>query len=112
MNSSLKRAAIIAVACATLGGAGFAIAQDDSNNVPGQESAGQYVASTGLTAKVKAALMANSDVKSLDISVSSYKDTVQLCGFVDDRTQISKAVALAKGVDGVKTVKNCLTIKH
>jgi hyperosmotically inducible protein len=111
MKNLLKQVALVAAACVTLGIANIAIAQDDSNT-PGQESAGQYLASSGLTAKVKAKLMADSEVKSLDISVASYKSTVQLCGFVDDRTQIKRAVDLAKSVEGVKEVKNCLAIKH
>lgn len=113
---SFKQLLLIATACVSLGSAGFALAQDDTttanNNPVGQETTGQYVDSSALTVKVKAKLMADDTVKSLPITVNSYKGVVQLAGFVDDQQQIKQAIKVAKTVEGVKQVKDCLLIKH
>ena len=117
---SAKQLLLIAAACASLGASGFAIAQDDNTattttattSVAGQETTGQYVDNSALTVKVKAKLMADDVVKSLPITVTSYKGVVQLAGFVDDQQQIKQAIKVAKTVDGVKQVKDCLIVKH
>jgi osmotically-inducible protein OsmY len=43
--------------------------------------------------------------------VTSYKDTVQLSGFVNSQAAKDKAGELARGVKGVKKVKNDLIVK-
>ena len=55
-----------------------------------------------ITTKVKSALLADADVKSFDIKVETRKGEVQLSGFVDNQAQIDRAIAVAKGVEGVK----------
>jgi hyperosmotically inducible protein len=75
------------------------------------ESTGQFIDSSAITTKVKAKLLADKHVRSLPITVNTYKDTVQLSGFVDNRAQEARAVAIAKQVEGVKTVKDDLVIK-
>ena len=64
-----------------------------------------------ITTKVKSALLADADVKSFDIKVETRKGEVQLSGFVDNQTQIERAIAVAKGVEGVKSVDNKMTLK-
>ena len=64
-----------------------------------------------ITTKVKSALMADADVKSFDIKVETSKGVVQLSGFVDNQGQIDRAIAVAKGVEGVKSVDNKMNIK-
>src|SRR5688572_15560842 len=115
MQHAFKRLMLTTVACLSLGLTGFAFAQQDDNNTnnpPGQETTGQYASSSALTVKVKAKLMADDTVKSLPITVNSYKGVVQLAGFVDDEQQIRQAIKVAKSVDGVKQVRNCLIVKH
>lgn len=114
---SVKKLMLIAAACLSLSTAGFAFAEDNNNtsnanNPVGQETAGQYVDNSALTLKVKAKLMADDTVKSLPITVNSYKGIVQLAGFVDDQQQIKEAIRVAKTADGVKQVKDCLIVKH
>ena len=76
-----------------------------------RESTGQYVDDSVITTKVKS-LIANDDfLKSFQISVETYKGTVQLSGFVDSTQASTKAVELANSVDGVKSVKNSLVVK-
>ena len=80
-------------------------------STPTQESTGQYVDNTVITTEVKAALASDDFLKSFQISVKSYKDTVQLSGFVNSQAAKDKAGELAGGVKGVKKVKNDLIVK-
>ena len=76
-----------------------------------RESTGQYVDDSGITASVKAALYNDPNYKFGQISVETYKNVVQLSGFVNSETAASKAVELARTVKGVKSVKNDLIVK-
>jgi hyperosmotically inducible protein len=66
---------------------------------------------TAVTGRVKTALLADPDIKSLDISVLTSQGTVQLTGFVKNQAQIDKAAAIAGAAEGAKTVKNELMVK-
>jgi len=72
---------------------------------------GTEIDDSAVTTKVKSALMADADVKSFDIKVETSKGVVQLSGFVDNQGQIDRAVTVAKGVDGVKSVENNMNVK-
>jgi osmotically-inducible protein OsmY len=75
------------------------------------ESTGEYVDDSVITTKVKT-LLANDDFfKSFQISVETYKGIVQLSGFVNSQQAVDKAGELAKGVKGVKSLKNNLIVK-
>ncbi|MFI4922469.1 MAG: BON domain-containing protein, partial [Burkholderiales bacterium] len=54
-----------------------------------------------ITAKVKAAMLNDPDIKSLDVSVETYRGHVLLSGFVEDDNQVRKAGRIASGVRGV-----------
>lgn len=75
------------------------------------KSAGETVDDTVTTTKVKTALLADSDIKGLDVSVETEKNIVTLSGEVNNQTQIDRAVKLAGEVSGVASVVNHLTIK-
>jgi hyperosmotically inducible protein len=74
-------------------------------------SVGTDVDDSAITTKVKSALLADADVKSSDIKVETRKGEVQLSGFVDSQAQIDRAIAVAKGVEGVKKVDNKMSLK-
>ncbi len=76
-----------------------------------RETTGEYVDDSVITTKVKYALLADPDVKSLNIGVETYKGEVQLSGFVNNADQARKAVEIAKSVQGVRSVKNSLIVK-
>jgi osmotically-inducible protein OsmY len=78
----------------------------------GRESTGEYLDDTLITSKVKAALVADPDLKATEINVETYKGTVQLSGFVGTPEHIPKAVQLARDVKGVKSVKNDMAVKR
>jgi osmotically-inducible protein OsmY len=76
-----------------------------------QESTGEYVDDSVITTKVKSLLAADDFLKSFQISVETYKGTVQLNGSVDSQKAIDKAGEIASSVKGVKSVKNNLNVK-
>lgn len=77
----------------------------------GTRSTGEAVDDAAITAKVKAALIEDPDVKALQINVNTYNGVVQLNGFVDNSGQISRAGQIAQGVKGVKSVQNNLSVR-
>ena len=80
-------------------------------STPTRESTGEYVDDSVITTKVKSLLAADDFLKSFQISVETYKGTVQLSGFVGSQTAVDKAVQITRGVGGVKSVKNSLIVK-
>jgi osmotically-inducible protein OsmY len=76
-----------------------------------QESTGEYIDDSAITAKVKTALLNEPDLKSTEISVETFKGEVQLSGFVSSRANIDKAVEVAQAVGGVTSVKNDMKLK-
>ena len=47
----------------------------------------------------------------VEINVETFKGAVQLRGFVNSQADISKAVSLARRVNGVTAVKNDMRLK-
>jgi osmotically-inducible protein OsmY len=78
---------------------------------PTREGTGEYVDDSLITSKVKAAFAADPAVKATQVNVETFKGTVQLSGFVDSRESADKAVEIARGVKGVKAVKNDTVIR-
>ena len=64
-----------------------------------------------ITAKVKAALIEDLELKAFDVSVETYRGRVLLSGFVDNRKQAQHAVQIASAVSGVRHVENALKLK-
>jgi hyperosmotically inducible protein len=57
-----------------------------------------------ITTKVKSELMATKGIPSTKISVTTTNGVVMLSGVVENKAQLQKAVAVAKGVKGVHSV--------
>lgn len=84
------------------------------NNVSLKSAAptvGGKVDDTLVTTKVKAALLADEGIKSLDIAVITRQGEVQLSGFVNNQNQIDRALEVARSVEGVRAVGNEMSIK-
>ncbi len=73
--------------------------------------AASYVEDSVITAKVKAALLKQRQLKSLDVSVETYRGHVLLSGFVDDAKQRARAIQVASSVKGVVGVRDGLALK-
>ena len=76
-----------------------------------QEGTGEYVDDSVITGKVKTAIFAEADLKSAEINVETFKGVVQLSGFVSSKAAEDKAVRVARGVAGVKSVKDDMRLK-
>jgi hyperosmotically inducible protein len=76
-----------------------------------QEGTGQYIDDSVITAKVKAAIFEDPTTKASEINVETYKGVVQLSGFVISQDAANRAIELARGVKGVKSVKNDMRLK-
>jgi hyperosmotically inducible protein len=64
-----------------------------------------------ITAKVKGEFLITKGIPSTAISVKTEEGVVMLSGFVENKEQIAKAIEVAKGVSGVKSVRSTLQVK-
>jgi osmotically-inducible protein OsmY len=78
---------------------------------PQSASTGQFVDDSVITTKVKAAILEEPSLKTLQITVVTFKGEVQLSGFVDSAQSVTKAGEVARSVKGVVSVKNDLIVK-
>ena len=85
--------------------------EKSTKSTPQKESSGEYIDDAVITTKVKAAVLEEPSLKSAEINVETFKGIVQLTGFVRSRADINKAAEIAKGVKGVKSVKNDMILK-
>lgn len=77
----------------------------------GQETVGAYVDDTAITTSVKARFVDNKDVDATSIRVETLNGTVMLSGFAKSATEKSTAESIARGVNGVKSVRNEIAIR-
>lgn len=77
----------------------------------GRETTGQYVDDSTVTAKVKAAFVNDAKVSAMQVNVETMQGVVQLSGFVDSTNTEQRAVSIAQGVKGVRSVQDHLTIR-
>ncbi len=98
------KAAADCVKCHQAGGAG-------AKKAANEETPGDYIDDTVITAKVKAAMLEAPSLTSSEINVETSKGVVQLSGFVRSRADINKAVEIASGIKGVKSVRNDMILK-
>ena len=77
-----------------------------------ERSAGEFTDDAAITAKVKSAIATDVGARTAAaVNVDTYRGTVQLTGFVDDRQIAERAEAAAKKVSGVRSVKNSIRLK-
>jgi hyperosmotically inducible protein len=103
MNTANKAALILAA----LMGTGLVAC----TSTPTQQSTGEAIDDGVVTAKVKAALIQDPMTKAHQISVETFKGTVQLSGFVESDEARTRAVQLTRDVNGVKRVKDALEVR-
>jgi osmotically-inducible protein OsmY len=103
MNIRTTLAAIL-TGVALLAATGCAVVRD-------QETVGDYIDDTTITTQVKARMLNNPDVAGTSISVETLNGTVMLSGFAKNATEKATAEQIARGVNGVKSVKNEIAIR-
>lgn len=77
-----------------------------------KRSTGQYTDDAATTTRVRAALIDTPGLRSNTIQVETYKGVVQLSGFADNEESAAAAVRAARGVDGVKEIRNNIQIRR
>lgn len=77
----------------------------------GQESVGAYVDDAAITTSLKARFVENTDVDASSIKVETLNGTVMLSGFAKNSTERSTAESIARGVSGVKSVRNEIVVR-
>lgn len=92
-------------------GGGMLLAGCAHNNPSTEKSAGEVVDDAWITTKVKAAFVEDPAVKALDIKVDTFKGVVQLSGFANSSSEMARAAEIARGIKGVKSVKNDVRLK-
>ena len=73
---------------------------------------GNEIDDSVLTTRVRAALVADEYVSSLDIKVETRKAEVMLSGFAENQAQIDRSIFVSKNILGVKAVVNKLILKE
>jgi osmotically-inducible protein OsmY len=81
----------------------YALAMEDNEK--------RIVRDSLITARVKAALLAEKGIPSLSIAVETYEGRVQLSGFVKVPDMASRAGRVTASVSGVRTVHNNITVR-
>ena len=77
----------------------------------GQETVGAYVDDTAITTAVKGRYIDNKDVDASSIRVETLNGTVMLSGFAKNSAEKSAAENIARGVKGVRSVKNEIAVR-
>ena len=98
--------AALAVATAAALGAGGC----GSPGAQSQHGVGEVSDDAALTAKVKTAIATDVGARAAS-SIETYRGVVELSGFVDNQEMASRALAAAKKVSGIKSLKNDLRLK-
>ena len=75
------------------------------------EKTGEFLSDSALTAKVKTALIAEDNLKSMSINVDTKDGVVTLTGELPTAASVTQAETATKAVKGVKSVHNNLTVK-
>jgi hyperosmotically inducible protein len=76
-----------------------------------REGTGEYVDDSVITTRVKAAIFNEPSLKVFQINVETYRNVVQLSGFVGTGANMDKAVHLAGAVKGVSSVRNDMRLR-
>jgi hyperosmotically inducible periplasmic protein len=106
MKLSLRSIASLALLAGSI-----ALFQSGCAGTATRESTGEYVDDAAISTKVKAAFIKDPLVKALDVKVETFRNVVQLSGFVETAEQKSRAEQLAAGIQGVQSVKNNIALK-
>jgi len=77
----------------------------------GQETTGAYIDDSGITTLVKSRFVESKQVDAASISVETLNGTVMLSGFAKSGTEKNTAESIARGVSGVKSVKNQIVVR-
>lgn len=106
---NVQKTLAVSVAAALLAGAtlfnsGCAVMRD-------QQSVGEYIDDSAITASVKARLVEDKTVDAAAISVETLNGVVQLSGFAKSYAEKQRAGTLASQAEGVRKVQNNISLE-
>lgn len=101
---AMRPLATAALASVIAFGGSIALANDPVHTQPRDEGSEQPVTDTWITTKVKSSLLTADGVSGTDISVSTENGVVTLEGHVDNQSEIDRAIAVARDIEGVTDV--------
>ena len=81
-------------------------------STPTQQPTGQAIDDGVVTAKVKAALVNDPVTKAHQINVETFKGQVQLSGFVETDEARTRALQVARDIEGVRKVTDAMQIRE
>jgi hyperosmotically inducible periplasmic protein len=82
------------------------------NVMRGQQTPSDYADDAALTARVKAALLDDEQVKGTQFNVDVYNGKVTLSGVTDNAAQAKRAEQIAKQTPGVKSVESAIRVSQ
>ncbi|HEY7444986.1 MAG TPA: BON domain-containing protein [Vicinamibacterales bacterium] len=74
------------------------------------KTVGETIDDATITTRVKTALINAPDVGALSIDVDTFKGVVTLSGRVKTQDEATRAMGVARGIDGVRDVKSALQV--
>jgi hyperosmotically inducible protein len=101
----------VAAAAFCVAAAPDAIAQSGDSASSTQRTTGTKISDATITTKVKASLLGTDGLSSGDIHVKTRRGSVVLTGSVPDEDQRTLAVDTVQQIDGVRHVRDQLTIR-
>ena len=85
------------------GAAGYEVAKDD-------RTIGTKLEDAAITSSTKARLLADERINGLDVNVDTYEGVVTLHGHTETRNDRARAIEIASGVKGVRSVTSKLKV--
>ena len=104
MNPSRHLLALAIASAVVLTSAGCAVTR-------GQETVGAYIDDATITTQIKGRFIENTAVDAASIKVETLNGVVMLSGFAKNGTERSTAETIARGVNGVKSVRNEVIVR-
>lgn len=77
----------------------------------GQSTVGEYIDDATITTQVKSRMVENKQVDAAAISVETLDGVVMLSGFAKNASERATAAEIARGVKGVKAVRNEIAVR-
>lgn len=108
-SSTVRRAALTLLSALALGACSKTETGMTANEPP-SASVGNEIDDSVTTTRIKAALLAEADIKSLAIEVETRKGEVILSGHAQRQSQIDLAGRVAQGISGVRQLNNQLAL--
>jgi hyperosmotically inducible protein len=111
MNDKYRFVILTATLIGSLSIAGCTKPEDRVHESWVMPPAGEAVDDNTLASAIKSSLLADPDVKNLDVKIEAHNGEVMLSGFVDSQAQMDRVIMFAWMAEGIKKVSNKMSVK-